>query len=111
MDYELLGNNIRKFRLQAGIKQEKLAELVDCTGSHIGQIERGRGVPSLEMVVRIANALHVTVDQLLLDYTEYPELVYLRDAERRLQGFSTQAKVLACEMIENLIGLIERLKP
>ena len=67
MDYELLGKNIRKFRLQAGIKQEELAEQVDCTGSHIGQIERGRGVPSLEMVVRIANALHVTVDQLLLE--------------------------------------------
>ena len=111
MDYELLGKNIRKFRLQAGIKQEELAEQVDCTGSHIGQIERGRRVPSLEMVVRIANALHVTVDQLLLDYTEYPELVYLRDAEKRVQGFSTQGKVLACEMIDGLLGLIEGLKP
>ena len=55
------------------------------------------------MVVRIANALHVTVDQLLLDYTEYQELVYLRDAERRVQGFSTQGKVLACEMIDGLL--------
>lgn len=111
MDYELLGKNIRKFRLQAEMKQEELAEQVDCTGSHIGQIERGRGVPSLEMVVKIANALHVTVDQLLLDYTEYPELVYLREAERRLQGFSTQEKVLACEMISDLLEIIERAKP
>ena len=86
MDYELLGKNIRKFCLQAGIKQEELAEQVDCTGSHIGQIERGRGVPSLEMV-------------------------YLRDAEKRVQGFSTQGKVLACEMIDGLLGLIEGLKP
>ena len=93
------------------MKQEELAEQVDCTGSHIGQIERGRGVPSLEMVVKIANALHVTVDQLLLDYTEYPELVYLREAERRLQGFSTQEKVLACEMISDLLEIIERAKP
>ena len=40
-----------------------------------------------------------------------PELVYLRDAERRVQGFSTQGKVLACEMIDGLLGLIEGLKP
>lgn len=62
--------------------------------AHIGQIERGRGVSSLEMVVRIANALHVTVDQLLLDYTEYPELVYLRDAERRLARVQHSGKCL-----------------
>lgn len=111
MDYKLLGKNIRRFRLQSGIKQEELAEQVCCTSSHIGQIERGRGVPSLEMVVRIANALHISVDQLLLDYTEYPEPVYLRNAERRVQGFSTAGKVLACEMIDDLLGLIERLKP
>ena len=110
MDYELLGKNIRKFRLQAGIKQEELAEQVDCTGSHIGQIERGRGVPSLEMVVQIANALHVTVDQLLLDYTAYPELVYLRDAEQRLRGFNTGTKVLACDMINDLLKMIDRLR-
>ena len=111
MNYIALGKNIKKYRHIAGLRQEDLAELCDCSTSHIGQIERGRGVPSLEMVVRIANALHVTVDQLLLDYTEYPELVYLRDAEKRVQGFSTQGKVLAYEMIDGLLGLIEGLKP
>ena len=67
MDYESLGRNVRKYRLQMGMRQEDLAEKVDCSSSHIGQIEHARGIPSLEMVVGIANALHVTVDQLLLD--------------------------------------------
>lgn len=39
MDYQLLGKNIRKYRLQLGLNQEELAEKVGCSSSHIGQIE------------------------------------------------------------------------
>lgn len=38
MDYESLGRNVRKYRLQMGMRQEDLAEKVDCSSSHIGQI-------------------------------------------------------------------------
>lgn len=110
MDYKRLGLNIRKFRLLMGMKQEELAEAVDCTGSHIGQVERGQGVPSLEMVVKIANSLHVSVDQLLLDSSECPELSLLRDAEQRVQKLPLPTRILACEMIGNLLDIIERAK-
>lgn len=65
MDYVILGKNIRKYRQMRGLRQEDLAEICDCGNSHIGQIENARGIPSLDMIVRIANALSVTVDQLL----------------------------------------------
>ena len=65
MDYVILGKNIRKYRLLSGMRQEDLAEKCNCSNSHIGHIENHRTIPSLEMVVNIANALGVTVDQLL----------------------------------------------
>ena len=75
MDYITLGKNVRKYRLILGFSQEELAGKCDCSNSHIGQIENARGIPSLDMVVRIANSLSVTVDQLLKESYSNPEVV------------------------------------
>ncbi len=110
MDYQLLGRNIRKYRLQIGMNQEELAEKAGCTSSHIGQIENNRGIPSLEMVVNIANALHTTVDQLVLDSLECPEIVYLRDIEKRIQELSMPVRMLACEILQDMLEIIEKMR-
>lgn len=110
MDYRLLGKNIRKYRLLLKMKQEALAEKVGCSGSHIGQIENSRGIPSLEMVVNIANALYVTVDQLLLDSLECPERVFLRDIEKRVQQLPVATKLVACDMLQDLVEVIEKVR-
>ena len=104
----MLGKNVRKYRLQAGLRQEDLAERVGCSPSHIGQIENARGVPSLDMVVNIANALHVTVDQLILDSLDCTEVVFLRDMEKRIQELPVSTKLIACEMLQDLLEIIEK---
>ena len=103
MNYQLLGKNVRKYRIQTGMNQEELAEKVGCSSSHIGQIENNRGIPSLEMIVNIANALHTTVDQLVC-----PEIVYLRDIEKRIQELSMPVRILACEMLQDMLEIIEK---
>lgn len=108
MDYQLLGKNIRKYRIQLDLNQEELAEQVGCSSSHIGQIENNRGIPSLEMVVNIANALRTTVDQLVMDSLECPEIVYLRDIEKKIQAMPTPVKLLACEMLQDMIEIVEK---
>lgn len=109
MNYKMLGVNIRKYRHKLGYRQEELAEMVGCTSSHIGQIENARGIPSLEMTVRIANALRVSVDQLLLESLTHPETVYLNDLEERLQRFPAPLKVIAGESLDDLMQLLERI--
>ena len=52
--------------------------------------------------------LGVTVDQLLLDSLDYPELVYLREMERRIREFPRSTKVLSCEMMQDLLEIIEK---
>lgn len=79
MDYITLGTNIRKYRLLLGFTQEEFAGKCDCSNSHIGQIENASGIPSRDTVMRIANALSVTVDQLLRESYSNPEVVYLRE--------------------------------
>ena len=92
MDYITLGRNIRKFRLLRSMRQEDLAVQCNCGNSHIGQIENGRGIPSLEMTVKIANALHVTVDQLITESYVNPEKVYLKEISERLEDYPVAKK-------------------
>lgn len=108
MDYKLLGKNIRKYRKQKGLCQEELAEMVGCTSSHIGHIENARGIPSVEMTVNIANALSVSVDQLLIESMDWPETIYLRDIESRLRKFPAPLKEVACELLDDFMHLLER---
>jgi len=47
-----------------------LAELVECSPTYISFVECGTKCMSLSMLIRIANALHVSADDILQDYLE-----------------------------------------
>ena len=87
MEYKKLGANVRKYRKIAGLTQEELAEIIGCSNSHIGQIENGRGVPSLDMMVKIANALGVMIDQFVVADSDHPELIYLHEISAKLKSY------------------------
>ena len=65
MNYKLLGEQIRKQRKNKKYTLEQLAEKLDVSTTFIGQIERAKGVPSLETFVKIANVLEISTDRLL----------------------------------------------
>ena len=65
MNYELLGKHIREQRKLKKYTLEQLAEKLDVSTTFIGQIERAKGIPSLETLVKIANVLEVSTDSLL----------------------------------------------
>lgn len=54
-----IGRNLKKFREEKGWTQEELAEKADVHVSYIGQIERGLRYPSLKVLFKIADALHI----------------------------------------------------
>jgi transcriptional regulator with XRE-family HTH domain len=60
-----LGRKIRTLRDALGMTQEKLAEEVNISLKHFGEIERGRSNPTLITIVSLANALHVTPAELM----------------------------------------------
>ncbi len=57
--------NMKARRDSLGISQEKLAELANLHRTYIGSLERVEKIPSLITVVKIANALHVDISQLI----------------------------------------------
>lgn len=67
LNYIEIGKRIKIARIQIGITQEKLAEQVNLSPSHMSNIETGTTKVSLSSIVKIANALSLTVDELLCD--------------------------------------------
>ncbi len=67
MNYELLGKRIREQRKQKKYTLEQLAEKLDVSTTFIGQIERAKGIPSLETLVKISNVLEISIDSLLFE--------------------------------------------
>lgn len=108
MDYAAIGKNIRRFRQMRGMRQEDLAEECGCSNSHIGQIENARGIPSLNMIVRIANALFVIVDQLLWENYAQPQMVYLKEIAERIDKYPVKQRIRACESLMSYLDSLEK---
>ena len=67
IDYAALGDRIRHSRERAKLTQEQLAEICSLSAAHIGHIERGTRIPSIDTLFRISTSLNVSADYLLCD--------------------------------------------
>lgn len=108
VDKVALGKRIKTMRQNLGITQEEFAERLNCTNSHIGKIENGKGGISIDLLVSVANTLHTTVDQLLLDSYDYREQVIMRDLYERVDRFPMKTRVLTCDLLEQMVDIIEK---
>lgn len=67
LNKEALGMKVKQFRKEKGYTAEKLADISHVSKSHINNIESANSNASTAVLVRIANALDVSVDVLLED--------------------------------------------
>lgn len=62
----VIGKNIRRFRQEKGVSQDRLSKLADLSLNTIVNIESGGNLnPTIETLTKIANALDVKVDDLI----------------------------------------------
>lgn len=63
---KVFGKNVRKYRLQKGVSQEKFAELCNLHRTYISDIERFQRSISLENIQKIADALEIETYKLFI---------------------------------------------
>jgi len=81
LNYKAIGKRVKIARIKADMTQSTLADVLDISLSHISNIETGTTRVSLSALVCIANALSVTMDDLL-----YDSVIHARpQLERELQ--------------------------
>lgn len=102
MDYYKIGQKIRKIRKVQGLSQEKLAERIDNSTTHMSHIGTGSTKLRLTVFVEIPVALGVKKDELLDDY---PGII----AEVSLQEIGTVLERCSVQKMKVLVDIIKAL--
>lgn len=84
MDFTGLGLRIKKRRKSLNMTQERLAETTNISISFLGHIERGSRKASIDTLVKIANALDISMDILLQESLTISAQVEGKAAESEL---------------------------
>ena len=60
-----IGRRIAEIRREVGMTQEQLAEKAEISVVHLSNVEQGKKMPGLPVLIRIAEALEVATDWIL----------------------------------------------
>ena len=94
---------LAQLRKQQGHSQQRLADLV---GLHVNQVRRyeaGSAQPTLDALVSLARALHVSLDALVFDEGERGPDPELRLQFEAISHFTPEEKAVARTVLESLI--------
>lgn len=100
VDYKALGARIKEVRLNRGLTQDNLAEMVGCNTSHISNIENSYTKLSLNVLLAIANSLNTSVDYLLCNQVNDTSSALNKEILRVLQNCDDGKKERILKMIE-----------
>ncbi len=65
-----IGDQIQNLRVQKGLTQERLAEMLEVSRQSISKWELGQAIPDVEKIIRMSELFNVSTDTLLLRNTE-----------------------------------------
>ena len=105
------GRTLARIRGERGIGVRELGRLCGCTGMHISNMEKGKSLPSPEMLRKLATALEADIDELaaLADQID-PEVTDLIKREQSVPSFLRSAKDLSPDQWAELQKMVEKMK-
>ena len=101
INYALIGKRIRETRKQRGLSAEELAEIADLSTVYISYIENAKRKPSLESLIKISNALEITIDELL-----YGNLLYQTDIDLLMADCTSTEKRYIFEVLSAIKNIL-----
>ena len=99
IDYIVIGKRIRELRKQRKWTQALLAEYSEVEPSNISHIERAATKLSLPTLIKIANALEVSLDELVYDNLKKSEHVSVARIDELLADCTPSELEAICEVV------------
>lgn len=99
IDYGRLGERIKRFRHKAHWTQEQLAGRIDAATSTIAHAESGTSKPSLPLLIKIANELNVSLDQLISDSLPIADVYIQKDISDILSDCTVTEKQIIRDIL------------
>jgi transcriptional regulator with XRE-family HTH domain len=104
MDYGKLGERIREERLKRHMTQEALAEIVGISSVYTGQIERAERRLSIDNLVAIANALHVSIESLLRNSLVVNDAFIDNELYALIKNRTYEEKALILDVVKSILS-------
>jgi len=107
LDKTALGKKLREARQNKGYTQQTLAEIADIGNVYLGEIERGSKMPSLNIFVKLIEALDVSADYILRDeLTSGKEYIY-DEITQRLINLTPKQRKTAADILDAYLRNLE----
>ncbi len=103
MEFEHFKKTLKKFRSDKNYSQEKLAEILEVDPTTISHLENGNRAPSVEFLIAFSNYSHISIDSMLMEYTEQGLKNELNKQNLKMSKLSPQDRVLVINVMEQLI--------
>ena len=100
----ILGAKIKEYRKKENITQEQLAEMADISLSHMSNVETASVSVSLPALKLIADALGVTIDELLVDSYSKKQKKYFYS--KKMDLIMEQCETVEQEIIVNTVSTL-----
>ncbi len=110
LDYAAIGQRIRMFRIKRGWKQSDLAEKSGVEPSNISHIERAATKLSLPTLVSIANALEVSLDEIVYNSLIKSKHIYVREIDELVGDCDPKELSSIIQMIKTTKDVIRNYK-
>lgn len=107
MDYKLIGIRIKEERNKLGLTQEQMAEDIGISPSYYGYIERGERSYYVDILVKIANKLGVSVDYLVSDALQQKDSSLVDEWLKLTEGRSIKTRYAILDTIKTLLKHLE----
>lgn len=98
-----IGNIIREARLNQGLTQEELAELVDVTPAYIGHIERNQRSFSLQTLVKLVTELDIDMNYLFSESAPTSEEQIVIDFKQLITGKPLQTQEAVLDIVRTAL--------
>lgn len=103
MDKKTLGIRIREARKNKKFTQEALSEKAGIGTVYLGEIERGKKMPSINTFIKIVEALDVSADYILRDELVSGKEYVLDDVTQKLEPLTPQQRKTASDILDAYI--------
>ncbi len=97
-----LGCTIKTARMSKQLSQEKLAEMLGITPTHLKHIESENRKPSIDVLFNIVQILHISLDDLLFGKDTQKSEIY-RQTELLLQQCTEKELNIVSDIIKSFI--------
>ena len=102
IDYKEIGQRMAKRRKELGLKQYEVCEIIDVNYKYISNLETGRSAPSLEVIMKLCEALQTTPDYLLLGTLSTDKIITDKQLFDKISMLNVKNKMIINDMIDVL---------